>query len=1782
MPNPYQFTIDQELQFFTELQNINLRNERFRQTITPDLAANVGNLAYIAPGAPKEVLMTAGRAVTDNILLPQQAEELVSETERKVLSSPLTYQFDGGDNFFGSVWDNLFEKTKSTVKWGLAGIQLPADALRIAGGAAVGGAIQGYQAIAGAPGQISQNIIEGGSIIPDLRAVPTGGGMPGAEYIGAPDIPQPTGLVRGVPFVPADYDATSLGTVIRSTELGALLSGADSGNGWFVGQEAKRLQMENMGKLVGTLNGEPIQPGTIALTVSKPGTKPYAVLSSLINLAVDVIAPAPPVGAGIRATTRAASKVDVAPLLRSVGLAEAGDVVPLIRSKAGLTRLTTPFIVRDKVAGFLDSAMGRYVTQRLADTDNYDEVARLFPKTDIDFRQAVVDAKDAATVREVLEESLGLSRGLYNVQDINLSRVRDVTRSMFDNKVSRWSGVERLMADRAGNEIALVFDDPVRATKSVENLTNYLINLRVAPEVRNPLINRLANAITKQDENPKVILDEIAKLVAKEISSQTRVPQSLLERMMAFESEFRDQYVMWAQYGADDLPMDFNLGDVRQAGMVGRAADGTQGVFVIPAGTAGTSAEMRRISLMLPDSDRVYRATSQWSWLWETWRRDPAKFGNPNELTLLPFHLVNKFWRRFVTMTGAYATRNLTESSVRAALAPGIKTTPLNPFEWIRVVVHSEGFGKYLGDVEGIPFESYADVLTKSEYQDWSDAVRSVIRENVDSSLVEKHAFRSGHWEVVTKEMDALYPGMLMDNIHLLAQDDLFRMAARRMSTDAIIDTIKSGDPEALIAVKAAQRRYSNIRLFNTATGKYEKGTIEIIDAAGNINETNLRKFIDLYVRPRVAYNTGGTRRPDGSWVLDGDDRLMEIISNGDRLGYFTSNGRTVDAFKTAQRGVSGETIALDYSDEFDALIREIIADPVMGPRMPIKGKARSRVDTQWFGPDGKLSEAAETFSKIFFSQLFGKPDAYLHRSPVWRQYHYTKISELLDELAPGEAARIRDAVLRGKSFNAKEDFRRLLKVRSQSPLSKILDAKRIKGGQFVYGNKTLGLDDYLTEVRSELLNAGLNVVEADARIVSLRAALTTARSTRKQIVNSILRETGRYGYGAKQLTQDEYLDMLRGRLIDLGFDKTVATDRIDTLRNVIETQPNLLTQTANQLINEVTSVVLGSERFGARWVGSKKLWKEITDRANGTIPSNGDLSAEQISQVSRAFAGEQTIKTFFDAANRGNASDVMRVINPFHSAWAEQMKYFARVLTQSDKKLKNGVVLIDNMRSFFYNDPVTGKPYFNYGPSDIAIPAMLALFGGGLGAVGAGLAGFGGLATAATVAGGAAVGAGAGMKVANEIADVMPQLRGPAESLSAAFNFVPRVGPMVQVAADQVLNKAFADYKELDAIRNYISPFGPPEGIAGALTTSYLQKLAQAWTQDPETDTIWAQHRMDSFKVLMSSGKYDRNDREQRDQAWAKAGTIATYLTIAQGVGQFVGPARPSVSMQIPTEFEGKIEIGDVEAIVENGYVTNIVAARVFRALQEEDYDTAPQKFMEIFGENFIYSMAGRTTTQYSGIQASKEFSDWERDNPDFARTHREVYGWFAPLGDTFDKQAYLLQLNTGLRERRTDPNKLVDDVEFMAASGMYRAFQKELSADGELTNVDKARLKKYRTDLEEYFPGYKYREQNINRTEDQINSAIQAASDSRISGNPTAEAVKAYAEHRQWAIDSANARREVAGRNPLNKFALNGNANADLRLYLRDIGESLVQQTPEFARIYDAIFYYEIDEVG
>lgn len=1693
MPDPRTFTVAQEKRFFDDLMRINARNDAFRNAITPQLARNVSNLFLNAPYAPKEVVFTAGRALTENKITEADANDLVINTQEKVLKSPITYQLPKP-----SLWDNIYGGIKSTVKWGIAGGSFLGDLAENAGGSAIGsayGAISSYERYANT-GQAPLEVFQ---TVPKYRG--------DATFALPTDLATAT-MFRGAEIAPGDL-TPDLATMFRSTQLGAMLTGADSGNGWFIGDEALRIQNQSKSKWAGTINGAPLTPGRgMALLATQPGTVPYNILASVIDIGTQIAIPAAPGLPSIRGKlVQGLSDIDIAPILRVARQAGPDEVRPLLRSMAGLTDFETPFVARAKVNEFLDSAMGRYIMQKLANTTDYDEVRQLFKNSTLDFRQKIVEATDD-TIRDVLEAEMGVSRGLTDVRDFDLRRLDDVKRAMLHNGASRWVGMERFMADRPGGEIALVTDDPMSMTRSVDNLSDYLTALRVNPTDKNKLINELAQTLTKNPENFRQTAKNIQEKVITQVVEQRGLPRELIETTLQRFSDFTDQYILFGQVGTDangaPMSMMFGLGIPKQPGqtgkyakgvMLGTSKSGEDAMYLFPDGTAMNAAEMRRVPLFLPDIDRVYRATSNLRWIFEkqAFRKNPAAWGEPNWWVDLLDIAQNKIWKRWTTMTGGFVLRNTTESMMRASLAPGIESGPLHPLSWILTSIYSDGFGKYMGDVEGVPFLEYARGIGKKTYDEFNEAVFGGVRENFDASIVERRAAQTGAWQLVVRDQPDLYKQMIKDNIQLLGNDDFYRVVARGWDAERIITAIKEGDSELNNALKSLQARHSNIRLWNVEEGAYETASIRYIDEAGEIVEDNFKKFIELYVRPRIDYMTGG------------DTRLRDIIGNGDRMGEFTLNGRQVRAYKTEITGQAGELVALDYSDEFDELVTELLGNPQISSKLPQAGKARIHVQpnrpTSWYNK-GYLDRAADAF----FGTLFTKPDAYLNRASVWRQYYYRKIDDLLDELAPDEAKVIRDQVLYGKAWNAKEDLRT------------ILGARPDKDMLFQLGADKVDLDKYLEEV-------------------------------------------GKY-------------------LSNLGIDDATSAAQINRLKTAIIYSPGKIRQVSNEIAELGFQAVRGNDAFGARWVGSEDLWKRIVDKAEGRTPSDGSFTASEISQAAKVFAGNATKKVFYDGAAKSNAAEVLRIISPFGRAWAEQMRMWTRVLTGNPEKLKRAAVTADNLRGYFYNDPVTGEPYFNYGPLDVALPVLLGLAGGGVGALASRAPG---ISAALAVPGGIAAGAGVGVLTAEKTSEVTPQMVAPAKSFSMAFNVLPSVGPVFQIAA-----KLLFDNTELvpneKGIAEFISPMGAPTGLESALP-AWVRKVGEVVTADPETDRVFATLAMDSFYTLMASGKYDRMNPEDVDRAWTKAKSIGRWLTFARGIGQMVGPGRPGIQMVVPTEYKDtKLEIGDIKQLVENGNVTNVTLSRVFRHLQQRDIDTAVPKFIEMFGENAMYYMVGRTTTAegVGGLSASKEFGDWEQENKGFADSHKQVYGFFAPIGDTFDKQTFIYQVTSGRRVTRTDPFKAVGDAEYILGSALYRKYQRELGEDGQITTPEKEALKVYRSDLENYFPGYKNREQVTNRTSVMIDKALRAANDTRMADNTVAQSVLAYQGFREWALDFANTRRQSEGRRPVTSNILSGDSNADLRAYLRDVGEQLVQNNPGFARIYDDVFYFEIDEVG
>jgi len=80
-------------------------------------------------------------------------------------------------------------------------------------------------------------------------------------------------------------------------------------------------------------------------------------------------------------------------------------------------------------------------------------------------------------------------------------------------------------------------------------------------------------------------------------------------------------------------------------------------------------------------------------------------------------------------------------------------------------------------------------------------------------------------------------------------------------------------------------------------------------------------------------------------------------------------------------------------------------------------------------------------------------------------------------------------------------------------------------------------------------------------------------------------------------------------------------------------------------------------------------------------------------------------------------------------------------------------------------------------------------------------------------------------------------------------------------------------------------------------------------------------------------------------------------------------------------------------------------------------------------------------------------------------------------------------------------------------------------------------------------------------------------------LAGNSVAEGLEQYFAVRSYALEAANARRTSQGRPPVSENILAGNANRDLRAYLRVIGFAIARENRSFERVWSDVLFGEVD---
>ena len=198
-------------------------------------------------------------------------------------------------------------------------------------------------------------------------------------------------------------------------------------------------------------------------------------------------------------------------------------------------------------------------------------------------------------------------------------------------------------------------------------------------------------------------------------------------------------------------------------------------------------------------------------------------------------------------------------------------------------------------------------------------------------------------------------------------------------------------------------------------------------------------------------------------------------------------------------------------------------------------------------------------------------------------------------------------------------------------------------------------------------------------------------------------------------------------------------------------------------------------------------------------------------------------------------------------------------------------------------------------------------------------------------------------------------------------------------------------------------------------------------------------------------------------------------------------------------------------------------------------------------------------------GLEATREFGAWERDNRDVIKQYEKVGTYFAPMGSEYNYSVWERQLQEGSRERLSD-KELIDLAQKRVASAKYRAMRLMFPANP--NEKQRSILATYRAQLHQEYPGFPIRpEYEVGKFVNSIEELKDAVYDSRLQDNPITRPLREYLELRE----------KLSATKGGLSFASAKKKTERSKLFL--FGESLAKQNPEFDRIWTRLLSQEVD---
>ena len=408
-----------------------------------------------------------------------------------------------------------------------------------------------------------------------------------------------------------------------------------------------------------------------------------------------------------------------------------------------------------------------------------------------------------------------------------------------------------------------------------------------------------------------------------------------------------------------------------------------------------------------------------------------------------------------------------------------------------------------------------------------------------------------------------------------------------------------------------------------------------------------------------------------------------------------------------------------------------------------------------------------------------------------------------------------------------------------------------------------------------------------------------------------------------------------------------------------------------------------------------------------------------------------------------------------------------------------------------------------------------------------------------------------------DKVSGVNPFFEAPVSQLSQGMSWLPGLGPIAQLPATFLLRnkpdndwmvKALLPYGKVPASET-ITSLSPVPGSVSKVASVLKSYVTNS---EDQMSTSFSNAYIEVLRARYATGEYDINKEEDLKRLKSDTKRDAQNITLLRAAQQFIGPTSPQVGL--------KVNVRGVDVYVDQ-------MAKVFEKMQEENYDTATQRFLKVFGNEMALYVGSKSESNVPGLEASTEFGEWEFENKDLLTgKYADVAAYLAPTGSELNFDVWKRQLGEGKRTKLSD-DELIEKAQNRIGSAKYREARKQF---GPFPNdAQRARLDAYRASLNEQYPGFpRYAQFEVGRFPNQLAALGDLVEDSRVQDNPVVPIIKQYLENRKIYLAQAG------GKSFESKKA------TPARMFMYNYGNQLAEQNPQFARIWERLLIQEVED--